>query len=84
MAAERNVAICPHAWVSQILLAASLHYNAFLPRALFIEYSVAQGPLSRDLCREPLELEDGYVRVPQGPGLGIELDEEVIARYRTA
>jgi L-alanine-DL-glutamate epimerase-like enolase superfamily enzyme len=84
MAAERNVAVCPHAWLSQILLAASLHYNAFLRDALFIEYSVAEGPLSRVLCRTPLELEDGYVRVPQGPGLGVELDEAVVEKYRIA
>jgi L-alanine-DL-glutamate epimerase-like enolase superfamily enzyme len=84
MAAERNVAVCPHAWTSQILLAASLHYNAFLPDALFIEYSTAMGPLTRALCRNPLEMEDGYVRVPQGPGLGVEIDETVIERYRVA
>ena len=84
MAAERNVAVCPHAWLSPILLAASLHYNAFLPDALFVEYSTAAGPLSRALCRNPPELEDGYVRVPQGPGLGVELDEEVVERYRVS
>ena len=84
MAAERNIAVCPHAWLSQILLAASLHYNAFLRDALFIEYSVAASSLTRELCRTPLDLEGGYVRVPQGPGLGIGLDEEVMAHYRIA
>jgi L-alanine-DL-glutamate epimerase-like enolase superfamily enzyme len=35
------------------------------------------------LLKEPLKLEDGYLRVPTGPGLGLELDEEKIERFRT-
>jgi muconate cycloisomerase len=37
-----------------------------------------------DLIREPLVIEDGHVRVPEGPGLGIELDEDALDRYRVA
>ncbi len=42
------------------------------------------GPLAyeHDLLREPIEYRDGAVRVPGGPGLGIELDEQLLARYR--
>jgi muconate cycloisomerase len=35
-----------------------------------------------DLVREPLQIEDGHVRVPEGPGLGVELDEDAVDRYR--
>jgi L-alanine-DL-glutamate epimerase-like enolase superfamily enzyme len=35
-----------------------------------------------DCIREPLHFAEGHVAVPQGPGLGVELDEEVIERYR--
>ena len=38
----------------------------------------------RELCREPIRLEEGCIRVPQGPGLGVEVDEGVIDRYRVA
>ena len=34
-----------------------------------------------DLIEEPLEYEEGYVRVPEGPGLGVQLDEEALERY---
>lgn len=34
-----------------------------------------------DLVKEPLQYEDGYVRVPEGPGLGVELDEEALERW---
>ncbi len=37
-----------------------------------------------DLIREPLTIEHGHVRVPEGPGLGIELDEDALDRYRVA
>jgi muconate cycloisomerase len=35
-----------------------------------------------DLIKAPLELSDGAIRVPDGPGLGIDIDEDKIARYR--
>jgi len=72
----------PHAWTSDLLTAASLHLNAFMRRAVFQEFNVTAGPLSRELCLTPIQLEDGMLRVPQGPGLGIEVDESVIERYR--
>jgi muconate cycloisomerase len=42
------------------------------------------GPLAyeHDLLAEPIEFRDGAVRVPTGPGLGVELDEAMLARYR--
>ena len=72
----------PHAWTSDLLTAASLHLNAFMRRSVFQEFNVTVGPLSRELCLNPIHLEDGMLRVPQGPGLGVEVDESVIAKYR--
>ena len=42
------------------------------------------GPLAyeHDLLAQPIEFKDGAVRVPSGPGLGVELDEEMLKRYR--
>ncbi len=84
MAELANILVIPHSWSSDLLTAASLHFNASLRRAVFIEFNTSQGPLSRELVREPLRLEDGFVRVPEGPGLGVEVNEDVIARYRIA
>jgi L-alanine-DL-glutamate epimerase-like enolase superfamily enzyme len=74
--------VCPHAWMSDLLTAASLHFNAVLPEALFQEYNVSDDPISRTLCKTPLRLVDGMLSVPQGPGLGIEVDLDVVNRYR--
>ena len=84
MAEMANVLVVPHSWSSDLLTAASLHLNAFQRRAMFVEFNTSHGPLSRQLARNPLRLEDGYVRVPDGPGLGIEVDEDAVERYRVA
>jgi L-alanine-DL-glutamate epimerase-like enolase superfamily enzyme len=84
LAEMSNVLVVPHSWSSDLLTAASLHLNAFQRRAMFVEFNTSQGPLSRELVRNPLRLEDGHVRVPEGPGLGVEVDEDVVERYRVA
>ena len=73
----------PHAWKSGIIKAASLHVNAVLPDALFQEYCVADTPINTRLTRERLPIEaDGCVAVPSAPGLGVELDLEVLEQLR--
>ncbi len=75
--------VCPHAWLTDLLSAASLHANASLPRSLFLEYNVSNSPMLRDIIQNPLQMDsDGMIAVPQGPGLGIEVDEKAIAKYR--
>ncbi len=82
--AERaGIDVCPHAWLTDLLTAASLHVNAFLPRSLFLEYNVSSSPMLRDIIANPLRMDaGGMIPVPQGPGLGIEIDEKAVARYR--
>jgi len=82
LAREAGCDVCPHAWMSDLLTAASLHFNAVLPEALFQEYNVSDDPISRSLCKNPLRLVDGMLAVPQGPGLGVEVDLDVVNRYR--
>lgn len=84
MAERANRLVIPHSWSSDLLTAASLHLAAFQRRAPFIEFSASQGPLSRALVKEPLRMEDGFLRVPEGPGLGVEVNEDVINQYRVA
>jgi len=75
--------VCPHAWLTDLLSAASLHANACLPRSLFLEYNVSNSAMLRDIIRNPVQMDpDGTIPVPQAPGLGIEVDEQAIARYR--
>lgn len=84
MAERANVLVVPHSWSSDLLTAASLHLNAFQRRAVLVEFNTSQGPLSRELVKDPLRLEDGYLRVPDAPGLGVNVNEAVIDKYRIA
>ena len=81
-AGAAGIDVCPHAWQSDLLTAASLHLNAILPVALFQEFNVCDDPISRTLTRTPLALVDGSLAVPQGPGLGVEIDMDTVNRYR--
>jgi len=84
--AERaGVDVCPHAWLTDLLSAASLHVNACLPRSLFLEYNVSENPMLREIIRNPVLMdEQGTMAVPDGPGLGIEIDEKAVARFRVS
>jgi L-alanine-DL-glutamate epimerase-like enolase superfamily enzyme len=83
LAREHGVETVPHAWKSGIIKAASLHVNAVLPDGIFQEYCVADTPINQTLVKERMPVDaDGFIAVPTGPGLGIELDEDVLERYR--
>lgn len=84
MAERANRLVIPHSWSSDLLTAASLHLTAFQRRAEFVEFSTSQGPLSRMLVKEPLRMRDGFLTVPEGPGLGVEVNDAVIEQYRVA
>lgn len=72
----------PHCFSTGINLAASLHWMAAAADGDLVEYCLRPSPLMRRLVRNLPPLVDGRVPVPQGPGLGIELDEEVINEFR--
>ncbi len=84
MAERTNVLVIPHSWSSDLLTAASLHLNAFQRRAVFIEFNTSQGPLSRELVKSPLRMQNGFLEVPSTPGLGVEVNHDVIEKYRIA
>ena len=77
-----SVEIVPHCFSSGVLVAASLHFVATLERPTWSEYSVAQSPLVNGILREPFVLRDGRLALPDDPGLGVELDEAAVSRYR--
>jgi L-alanine-DL-glutamate epimerase-like enolase superfamily enzyme len=84
MAERANRLVIPHSWSSDLLTAASLHLNAFQRRAVFVEFNTSQGPLSREMVKHPLRLVDGHLHVPDAPGLGVEVNERTVEKYRVA
>ena len=77
-----GIDVCPHAWLTDLLTAASLHVNAALPRSLFLEYNVSDNAMLRDIIVNPVQMDkNGMMSVPQGAGLGIEVDEAAVKKY---
>lgn len=81
LAALRGVAMVPHSWSTGIIKAASLHVIGAMPDATFLEYCVQETALNQLLTVERFPVVDGMVALPEGPGLGIEIDEEVVRKY---
>jgi L-alanine-DL-glutamate epimerase-like enolase superfamily enzyme len=76
--------VAPHAFAGAVTLAASLHLTAAIPNGLVLEYDQNPNGLRDELLQEPIEIEkNGTIRLPERPGLGIELDRAAIERYRT-
>ncbi|MGH9340357.1 MAG: mandelate racemase/muconate lactonizing enzyme family protein [Acidobacteriota bacterium] len=78
------VNIAPHNISSPIGTMASVHFCAAIPNFLCLEWHAASVPFFDKLVKAgegPL-IQDGYITVPERPGLGIELDEEVAYEYR--
>lgn len=82
-AEKAGIDVCPHAWLTDLLTASSLHLNAVLQRSLFLEYNVCESPMLQEIIENPLRLEpDGTILVPQGPGLGIEINAKAVRRFQ--
>jgi L-rhamnonate dehydratase len=77
----RGVAMVPHSWSTGIIKAASLHVIGAMPNATFLEYCVQETALNQLLTVERFPVVDGMVALPEKPGLGVEIDEEVVRRY---
>jgi L-alanine-DL-glutamate epimerase-like enolase superfamily enzyme len=79
----------PHTWTNGVGMVANLHAAAASSRVPYIEFPYdppVWAPEHRDfIFKEPIRIDaEGYVRLPDGPGLGIELDEEKLAKYEQA
>jgi L-alanine-DL-glutamate epimerase-like enolase superfamily enzyme len=78
---EHNIQWVPHGWNTAIGLAADLALAAAMPVARYVEY-LTPSPYLDELITEPLRTDaDGYLTIPEKPGLGIELDRDALQRF---
>ncbi|TDG00611.1 mandelate racemase/muconate lactonizing enzyme family protein [Paenibacillus piri] len=76
-----NIHYVPHNTTRGVGFAAALHLAGSTPECTsYYEYSIEKNNLREQLLKEQFVVEDGYIHVPDGPGLGIELDEEKMER----
>ena len=90
MAEAFGVRYNPHVWGTGIAIAASLQLLAVLPSHTptslaplepLLEFDRTEHPIRQSLLVQPIEHTKGVVRVPDGPGLGIEIDRKALARF---
>ena len=79
----RSKRVITHGYKTNIEIAANLHFLAAQPNEEPLEFSLSHSPLRWHTTREHFPVEDdGCVRIPQVPGLGVTLNPETIGRYR--
>ena len=82
MAEPYFVAVSPHNYNSTTLgLAATIQVSATMPNFLITEYFLNLEDFGKDITVDPFEVNNGYIELPETPGLGIEIDESSLAKY---
>jgi D-galactarolactone cycloisomerase len=92
LAAVHSIAAMPHTSNNALGIAAGLQVLACLPNPtlspasdeLFLEYGVDDNPHRAGLLATPFRFENGWATIPDGPGLGVEIDEEYLRRHAIA
>jgi D-galactarolactone cycloisomerase len=91
MALAYGLRYVPHVWGSGVALAAALQLLAVLPAFTppslnplepILEFDRTEHPIRQALLTIPIEHTRGRVAVPQGPGLGIDIDRAALDRFR--
>jgi D-galactarolactone cycloisomerase len=93
LANAHGVTVVPHVWGSGIALAAALQAIATIPpiphtanpvpllNEPVVEFDRKHNPLRDDLLKVRFDLVEGYLTIPDGPGLGVVVDEETLSRF---
>src|SRR2546426_655960 len=81
---EIGARLCNHCYTSPVTVAASLHWLSTCRDAFLFEDSVDDSPMRHQLTHEKIQAENGWIAVPDRPGLGVTLNEEFIAKHLVA
>ncbi|MCC7476015.1 MAG: mandelate racemase/muconate lactonizing enzyme family protein [Pirellulales bacterium] len=81
---EIGARLCNHCYTSPVTVAASLHWLSTCRDVFLFEDSVDDSPLRHELTHERVQATEGFIHVPDGPGLGVTLNEEFIAAHLVA
>ena len=79
MAEAHFAMIAPHMYVGPISAAAAVQIDTCSPNFLIQEFNI--NDLHSDILVDPIKFEDGFITPPTAPGLGIELNEAVVAKH---
>ena len=82
LASTWNKNIIPHFSAGIVSLVANIHLGMGVPNCHYMEYTLDKNPLRDELGMELIKMENGVVKVTDKPGLGIELNEDVLNEYK--
>lgn len=78
---EIGARLCNHCYTSPVTVAASLHWLCTCRDAFLFEDCVEDSPLRHELTQEKVQAVDGWISPPDGPGLGVTLNEDFVKRH---
>lgn len=81
MAEAHYVMVAPHNPMGPVATAVNVHFAASTPNFFVLEYHPDDESPRKDVVKEPLMVKNGYIPLPNKPGLGIELNEEAFRHY---
>lgn len=92
LARDHHMKFAFHSWGTELEVLAAAQLGVCRPESVveWLEYpcysspgkkSMYPFPLSAEILKQPLDIQNGYLHLPAGPGLGIEINEEVIHKY---
>jgi L-rhamnonate dehydratase len=85
LAWDRGLPVANHGFTTYVNVMAALHWLNSIPNALICEFVAEEETnLREQITKQTIRARDGYLTIPEEPGLGIELDEKAVAKYRVA
>ncbi|MBR9762166.1 MAG: mandelate racemase/muconate lactonizing enzyme family protein [Rhodobacteraceae bacterium] len=89
LASVHGIRVVPHVWGTAVQIATALQFMSAMvpdpvrnaPVAPILEFDRTHNPFRQAVVTTPLEHQDGFVTVPDGPGLGIEIDRDALTRF---
>ncbi len=90
MAALHGIRVVPHVWGTAVHIAAALQFMAAMvpspvrvnPIEPILEFDRTENPFRQAVVKAPIEHVRGLVKIPDGPGLGIEINRDALAEFR--
>jgi L-alanine-DL-glutamate epimerase-like enolase superfamily enzyme len=84
LASSFNLRLAPHLWAGAPCFFAGLHVIAAAPAGFIVEFSLGANPMIHSLSVNPISVEDGTIAVPDTPGLGLEINIDMVTRFAKA
>ena len=81
LASSHNLRFAPHLWAGAPCFFAGLHCCAASPASFTVEYSCGANPMIHDLSAAPVAVQDGMIAIPDGPGLGLTINETCLRTH---